>query len=1212
MSTAVSTTARATRPLTASRFVADSLRHHRRIHLAVALGVATATAVLTGALLVGDSVRGSLRETALERLGRIDEVLVTDKFFRTELAAEIVAAYDSEHKPQVVPGIVLEGAVTHPDTKAYAAHVTLIGTREPFVDFDDPPAAKKRDSSPNPVQPENEVLVNGPLAKELGVRDGDEVIVRLPASRDVPEESPLGKKSDTIANSARLKVRVLLDGVKIGGFNLRPSQQTPKNAFLALATLQKILDRPGKANALFVVGETDENRSDVTQKLADDEARLGKCLRPTLADYGLKWSVAKPGYFNLTSDRMLFDPASAAAATAAYKEYDPQPVFTYLSNTIALVEIIPPGTVVCAGSAATIAAIRKTEKAIPYSTAGAMNIVDRPTLGPLRTADDAPIEKIADDEIVLTSWAANDLGAKPGDTIRLVYFKPESTHADVEETEASFKLKAIAELKPENDPLISSELTPELKGVTDQLKMNDWDPPFPYDARRIREVDEDYWDDFKATPKVFVSAATGRKLWSSRFGDVTSLRIAPQPGVTVETLAARFQPEPASLGFAFQPIKRKAIEAASGTTPFEGLFIGFSFFIIAAAVMLTSLLFRLGIEQRATEIGVLLAVGLGLKRVRRLLLAEGLVVAAVGALAGIGLGVGYAWLMLAGLRTLWLDAVTVPFLELFVTPKSLAVGYLVGVLVSLATIALALRALQRLPVRRLLGGQASESDLGYTPVGNALRGVPRAGEKAATPGTASPTKSRRFAWSAALLWGGLVLAAISVAAAMKLTDEAQAGAFFGSAAFVLIALLALTRRRLAAARFGSLIASGRGRVAVLAVRNAGRNPGRSTLTIGLVAAAAFLIVGVSSFRIAPPSSYVEKSSGTGGFALVGQSDLSILPDLNSDDARIDLGFSQAQRKALVDLKAYACRFKPGDDASCLNLYQTEQPRVIGVTEAFVARGGFSWAATAAESDAERQNPWLLLTHAFDVNKQTAAETIPIVLDQATAIYSLHLSGVGDDFELNDAAGRPIRCRVVGLLRNSVLQGSVLMSEANFKRCYPEASGYRYFLIEATPERAAEVGKTLEAGLSDFGFDAESSVDLLAGFLAVQNTYLSTFQTLGGLGLLLGTFGLAVVQLRNAIERRGELALLRAVGLSRSLLGRLVFWENVALLVGGLGCGVIAAAVAVVPHALSGSAGVPWAWLGGTLGVVLAVGLASGAIVVARVLRMPILASLRGE
>ena len=152
---------------------------------------------------------------------------------------------------------------------------------------------------------------------------------------------------------------------------------------------------------------------------------------------------------------------------------------------------------------------------------------------------------------------------------------------------------------------------------------------------------------------------------------------------------------------------------------------------------------------------------------------------------------------------------------------------------------------------------------------------------------------------------------------------------------------------------------------------------------------------------------------------------------------------------------------------------------------------------------------------------------------------------------------------------------------------------------------------MEDVLSDFGFDAESTQTILAGYLAVQNTYLSTFQTLGGLGLLLGTFGLAVVQLRNVLERRGELALLRAVGLSKSLNARLVFWENLALLGAGLSCGVGAALIAVLPHALTGGAGVPWLWLAGTLGAVLIAGLLTGAVAVRAVMRMPILASLRG-
>ena len=82
---------------------------------------------------------------------------------------------------------------------------------------------------------------------------------------------------------------------------------------------------------------------------------------------------------------------------------------------------------------------------------------------------------------------------------------------------------------------------------------------------------------------------------------------------------------------------------------------------------------------------------------------------------------------------------------------------------------------------------------------------------------------------------------------------------------------------------------------------------------------------------------------------------------------------------------------------------------------------------------------------------------------------------------------------------------------------------------------------------------------------MQNTYLSTFQSLGALGLLLGTVGLAVVQLRSVLERRGELALMRAGGFRRGRLVRMVVWENAVLLLGGLAVGCVAAAVALIPQ-----------------------------------------------
>ena len=88
---------------------------------------------------------------------------------------------------------------------------------------------------------------------------------------------------------------------------------------------------------------------------------------------------------------------------------------------------------------------------------------------------------------------------------------------------------------------------------------------------------------------------------------------------------------------------------------------------------------------------------------------------------------------------------------------------------------------------------------------------------------------------------------------------------------------------------------------------------------------------------------------------------------------------------------------------------------------------------------------------------------------------------------------------------------------------------------------------------------------LAEFQAVENTYLGIFQALGGLGLLLGTAGLGIVVLRSVMERRGELALMQAVGFDQRTLRRLVLSEHWLLITVGLFIGTAAAVVAVLPE-----------------------------------------------
>jgi len=272
------------------------------------------------------------------------------------------------------------------------------------------------------------------------------------------------------------------------------------------------------------------------------------------------------------------------------------------------------------------------------------------------------------------------------------------------------------------------------------------------------------------------------------------------------------------------------------------------------------------------------------------------------------------------------------------------------------------------------------------------------------------------------------------------------------------------------------------------------------------------------------------------------------------------------------------------------------------------RGGFAWAMSDAQTPEQKQNPWLLL----DAPAGNDAEGRPVVLDFNTAMYSLHKGQIGDTLSIDDGSGRAVTLRIVGLLKNSIFQGDLLIGERAFLELFPQVSGYRFFLVDTGNEPPAQVQQALEGPLGDYGFDAELSRQRLAAFFAIQNTYLSTFQSLGGLGLLLGTFGLATVQLRSVLERRGELAIMRAAGFRQALLARLVMIENALLLIGGLAVGIAAALVAVLPHWLSGGAEVPWLSLALTLALVLVVGLLAGLVAVRATLRAELLPALRQE
>jgi ABC-type lipoprotein release transport system permease subunit len=1111
--------------------IVRSLTYYWRTNVAVVAGVATAVAVLAGALLVGDSVRGSLRDQADQRLGRTDHVVASADFFREQLAEDLRASESFVTSfASAVPIVVLPGFARDPASNRRAGQVAVYGVDHRFWQFHGVPAPELADG---------EALVNRALADELNAAPGSIVLVRVQRPSEIPLESLQGRKADA-GSALRLTIRAVVPAAQLGDFSLDTQQGDVRAVFLPLSSLQRELEVPGRVNTMLISASADR---------PGQTATLEGLLRrhATLDDLGLTVStVDGREVVVLDSGAGLLTDVQSRAATAAVQKarMNGQPVFTYLANTL-----------------------RIGDREVPYSLVTALD---------LRSVASPSADSSADAPIVLNEWAARELQAAPGDAVTMEYYRWEDPGRLITRT-ASFQVAGIVPVSAGD-----RRLAPTYPGITDSPTLGDWDPPFPVDLRRIRPVDEAYWEAHRTTPKAFIPLEVGQQLWQTRYGALTSVRATPAAGQSLDearssfAAAVRDSIDPLAAGLAVRDVRASSVAASRGATDFGTYFVYFSFFIVASALLLAALFFKLGIEHRAREVGLLRAVGLGPSEVRRQFLWEGALLALGGSVLGTIGAIAYAAFLMAALRSWWIDAVGTDALELHVTTSSLIAGAAGGVAAALACIWWTLRSLARISERSLLAGQIDlVSDPATTPRGR-----------------------RGFSAGHAAILLGLLAALVLGASWMALL--AQAAGFFAAGALLLASALAAF-----SAAFSGRVrraVDGRGWQAVsrLGLRSASYRPDRSVLSIAVVAAATFILIAVDAFRRDGSVDAGDRQSGLGGYSVLVETTLPIVHDPNTVEGRQALNLSDLEG---VTLEPF--RLLPGDDASCLNLYAPQNPRIIAPTDSFLEEGRFAFQQSMATTDAERANPWLLL------KREEPDGAVPVITDANSMTYVLHRR-LGEDIAISHG-GRQIRLRLVAALRDSMLQGELVMAQDRFVELFPEQEGYRLLLVDAAPARVADVSAHIEDVLADVGADATAAAERLATFHRVENTYLSTFQTLGGLGLLLGTVGLAAVMLRNAVERRRELGLLGAVGFQRRHFLMMSAAENALLLAGGLLAGALCAAIAIAPAVVERGGRMPLT-AAGTLLIfaVFVTGLLSSLLATRFVTGAPLVESFRAE
>jgi ABC-type lipoprotein release transport system permease subunit len=1184
--------------MTAFGLIRRSLRYYCRTNLAVIGGVAVAVSVLAGALLVGDSVRGSLKDLFLDRLGRASLVLSASHFFPEDLSSRI------DHQPtfqkrfrSACPLIVTQGVVTHQESRRRASEVRVYGVDERFWRFHDQPSSGAFELS------QRDALVSQPLATEIGIQLGDSVLLRLEAPSEIPAESLHGRRENR-GRTVRLTARQVLPPGGLGEFSLNAEQQSVKAIFVPLGRLQKELDQAGQVNSLLVADGGDGEFSGSGTEAASELERIVRDAT-TLEDMGVRLrrltvparELDSPGVECLSLEKastLLDDRLVAKAREAAIRCGLAQvPVLTYLANRI-----------------------RIGNRQVPYSLVAA---VEPDLIQPLTQRSTG---SSMTSPIWLNQWAAEDLNATVGNTVTLEYYLwKEEGQLATQTTE--FQLAGIV---PIQGIAADRNLVPDYPGISDSDTLSDWDPPFPMDLGLIRPKDEAYWKEYRATPKAFIALADGQRLWRSRFGVLTSMRFTPNRGDSSTELglrAEKFRQElraklsPFEMGFALLPVKAQGLVASRGTTDFGEYFTYFSFFLVASALLLATLFFRLGVEQRLKEVGLLKALGFPPQRIRNLFLLEGLLLSAAGSLAGVCGAAAYASLMMLLLRTWWVGAVGTTALSLHISAGSLVVGAVGGVLSAAGCVGWTLRRMMPASPRGLLAGvwtrstPAAEKELwergrlARIRASNLPTESSDLGERARRPRSQRGRQVEVAAISFCLL-GGMLLAGAGSA------RIGAAAGFFGAGISFLVSLLCLQSVLLRRTLPSALKAARVSTLWRLGYRQASDRPGRSVLCIALIASATFIIVAVDAFRrdrtvFAQVASSQQPlaPSGTGGFALMGESLLPIFQNWNVPEGRDALGFSAQDSQSWGQSSVVRFRVRAGEDASCLNLFQPRKPRILAPEHGLRAQGLFAFKECLASDEAEKRNPWLVLDRSFPDG------AVPVIGDANSLEYVLHLK-VGEDWLLEREGREAVKLRVVAALADSLFQRELLMSEQNFKRLFPEQQGYRFFLFDVPADRASELSQLLEERLSDEGLDVSFTAERLAGFHRVENTYLSTFQFLGGLGLLLGTLGLGIVLLRNVLERRRELALLRAVGYTPRHLATIVASENVFLLLRGTVIGAVSALLAILPAIASRGWRLPSGSVGWLLIAVLLAGLAASLLATRAAVRTPLLEALRSE
>src|SRR5450759_2162550 len=603
------------------RIIIRSVKFNKKPVLYQILIIALLSAVITGSLLTGRSVKESLKKSSTERLGNAGIIISSGiRNFDLELAKRM-----KESAKMISTGILeINGYCQSLNSQKGANNTHIYGVNEDFFTFHGFDSIK--------IKP-GEVVINKRLADYLGVKPGEDLIIRFTEISDIPSDAPFAPDNKT-TKSVVMKIGAILEPVRNGNFSLSISQISPMNIFMNLPDVEDKQANSYKINRLLI--KRDKN---ISLKAISNSIKQN--LRP--GDIGLRTrNIKKTGENEIISDRVFIDETIVKEIASILPVS--APVLTYLGNRFK------------AGTSST-----------PYSFVSALPSSVYP-------------EIVSGNDMIIDKWMAEDLSVSAGDTIQMYWYSPDSLNKLIEKN-GEFVVKRIVDMK---GIWSDSLLMPDFPGISGRETCSDWDAGVPIKMHEIRRKDEDYWNRYRGTPKAFINYEKGKKLWANNFGPATALRFPA--GVNEKEIEDKLTGSlnPEKMGFSIRDIYAESLKAANESVDFGTLFLSLGFFLILASIVLLSFAVSSYFDSKREHINIFFALGFQNRWIEKLLFLESGIISLAGCFIGVLAGYAVNILITKALNTVWSGAVQTNTLQAFISLMPLMIGFISTFLLTVA------------------------------------------------------------------------------------------------------------------------------------------------------------------------------------------------------------------------------------------------------------------------------------------------------------------------------------------------------------------------------------------------------------------------------------------------------------------------------------------------------------------------------------------------